>query len=226
MRTLKLIQVWLVISIAISALSFPASAASEIYFVHNDHLGTPQVVTDKDQNVVWKSDKTPFGELENESGSLEQPIRFPGQYADSETGYYYNYYRDYDPSLGRYLQSDPIGLRGGMNTYAYVGGNPVNYIDPYGLYCLSPEAIGAISGAFGGLVGGALGGAAAGSAAGGVGALPGAVAGGISGLLSGALGGAIVTSSAGQVAAAGAVGQMAQVVELLEVLLEVLFPVV
>jgi len=121
-------------------LSELSVAGSQLYFIHNDHLGTPQVVTDKDQNVVWSTDKTPFGQLENESGSIEQPIRFPGQYADPETGYYYNYYRDYDPSLGRYIQSDPIGLGDGPNTYTYVYNNPLSYTDPYGL-----------SGFFGGL---------------------------------------------------------------------------
>jgi len=61
------------------------------------------------------------------------PLRFPGQQLDAATSLFYNYYRDYDSSLGRYLQSDPIGLDGGLNTYAYVGNNPVAYVDPFGL---------------------------------------------------------------------------------------------
>jgi RHS repeat-associated protein len=60
-------------------------------------------------------------------------LRLPGQYYDDETGFHYNYFRTYDPSTGRYLESDPIGLAGGLNTYGYVDGNPLMYDDPFGL---------------------------------------------------------------------------------------------
>jgi RHS repeat-associated protein len=88
---------------------------------------------------VWRWDQQePFGVTvpdENPSGLgiFDLPLRLAGQYFDKETNLHYNYFRDYDPSLGRYGQSDPIGLHGGLNTYAYVGGNPLSLTDPSGL---------------------------------------------------------------------------------------------
>lgn len=91
------------------------------------------------QQAVWRWDQAePFGTYpanENPSGlgAFEFNLRFDGQYFDKETGLHYNYFRDYDPAIGRYVQSDPIGLAGGLNTYAYVKGNPLRYRDPMGL---------------------------------------------------------------------------------------------
>lgn len=103
------------------------------YFYHTDHLSTPKAMTDSIGTQVWSGQLNTFGEVVSEAGYVENNLRFPGQYHDRETGLYYNYYRYYDPSIGRYVTSDPVGLRGGVNTYAYTGGNPIVYIDPLGL---------------------------------------------------------------------------------------------
>ena len=108
-------------------------APADLRFVHNDHLGTPQKLTDNTGTLVWDRTQTPFGLDHSVTGPAATPVRFPGQYADGESGLHYNYFRDYDPSLGRYVQSDPIGLLDGLNTYSYVSANPVIFADTYGL---------------------------------------------------------------------------------------------
>ena len=86
----------------------------------------------------------PFGQADVQTEQVTNNLRFSGQYYDAETGKHYNYYRDYNPSTGRYLQSDPIGLQGGLSTYGYVYQSPLNYVDPYGLavYLCSQPALG------------------------------------------------------------------------------------
>ena len=119
---------------AIRFVPAPESALIEqqAYF-HVDHLNTPQAMTDSSMNLVWKADQEPFGKTTLTTMAVENPLRFPGQYADTETGLFQNWWRDYDPSLGRYIESDPIGLRGGTSTYSYVHGSPLTGVDPRGL---------------------------------------------------------------------------------------------
>lgn len=108
----------------------------KIYFMHTDRLGTPDRVTGSGFTVVWNALYNPFGDnpIGGVSGTLAtQSLRLPGQYFDPETGYNHNGFRDYAGTLTRYVQTDPIGLAGGMNTYQYVRGNPFKYTDPRGL---------------------------------------------------------------------------------------------
>jgi len=107
--------------------------SGDIYDVHTDHLGTPRLLTDSVKNIVWQAQYESFGSINLVIDSIEFNFRFPGQYYDAENGRHYNYFRTYDPNTGRYITSDPIGLAGGINAYAYVRGNPLRYVDPFGL---------------------------------------------------------------------------------------------
>jgi RHS repeat-associated protein len=109
-------------------------ATGQLYFLHCDRLGAPQVATDANQSVVWTASYGPFGEMSAIPGLIVQNLRLPGQEFDIDTGLYHNGFRDYVPGWGRYLQPDPIGIAGGMNTYGYVRANPVNSTDRLGLF--------------------------------------------------------------------------------------------
>ena len=102
--------------------------------VHNDHLGTPHKMTDPNQGVVWSAYYKPFGAATTTVSTITNNLRFPGQYFDVETGLNYNYYRDYDPLRGGYIESDPVGIDRGKNyLYAYAHNNPIINSDPFGL---------------------------------------------------------------------------------------------
>jgi len=111
----------------------------DLRFFHNDHLGTPRVVTDGTGQIIWSATLLPFGEAavdedpDGDDTDYTMNIRFPGQYYDVESKLHYNYFRTYDPAIGRYLESDPIGLKGGLNTFAYGANNPLLNSDPSGL---------------------------------------------------------------------------------------------
>jgi len=113
--------------------------APALHFIEADHLNTPRLIENQTQQAVWRWDQQePFAVTvpdENQSGlgAFEFPLRFAGQYADKETNLHYKYFRDYDASIGRYAESDPLGLGGGINTYLYSGASPLTRIDPSGL---------------------------------------------------------------------------------------------
>lgn len=106
-------------------------------YLHTNHLGAAEIATDARGTPIWQGTYSPFGRLmpsvAPNKPDFELNLRLPGQYSDKETGLYYNDHRYYDPSRGRYLSPDPLGLRGGANGYVYVSNNPLKYIDPSGL---------------------------------------------------------------------------------------------
>ncbi len=110
-----------------------------ISYLHVDHLNTPRWATNTAKQTVWSWQSDAYGttmaneDPRNTGIKTMIPLRFPGQYFDQETGFHYNYFRTYIPDLGRYSQSDPIGLEGGWNTFVYVEGNPLKWTDSKGL---------------------------------------------------------------------------------------------
>lgn len=110
-----------------------------VLYLHTDHQGTPRLATISTGTVVWRWVGSAFGDIgpsedpDNDGGLTTVNLRYDGQYFDSETGFHYNWNRYYDPKTGRYISSDPIGLAGGLNSYAYVDSNPLRWVDPLGL---------------------------------------------------------------------------------------------
>jgi RHS repeat-associated protein len=126
------------------------------YAVHSDHLNTPRRLTNASGQAVWQWGYSAFGEdkptiARNRFANLDVTpnpgttgisevkfnLRYPGQYADEESGLFYNYFRSYDARIGRYSQPDPIGLDGGWNRFGYVDANPLSFSDPNGLLVMS-----------------------------------------------------------------------------------------
>ncbi|WP_187308437.1 RHS repeat-associated core domain-containing protein [Lysobacter antibioticus] len=117
-------------------------AANKLLYIEADHLGTPRVIIDPSrQRAVWTWDLAgdvfgatlPNQDPDKDSQSFVFDLRFAGQQYDAISGMHHNLFRDYDPATGRYLQSDPIGLQGGLNTYRYVSNSPLLWTDPTGL---------------------------------------------------------------------------------------------
>lgn len=142
MKCSRLSRLAALLGAAVLALTAGAGRAAQelLYFVHPDHLNSPRLVADSARTTVWRWDQDePFGasppneDPDGNSVTYVMPLRFPGQYLDKETNLHYNYFRDYDPAIGRYIQSDPIGLTGGFNPYAYVRSNPLRWSDRLGL---------------------------------------------------------------------------------------------
>ncbi|MEN9774519.1 MAG: hypothetical protein RL322_1589 [Pseudomonadota bacterium] len=121
---------------AIAILDVDPQVPGRVRALHHlltDHLGTPHRAIDRSGRVMWEARYDSYGSIREARGPFRQPLRFPGQYHDEETGLYDNYLRTYDPVQGRYLEPDPLGLAAGLNRHAYVGGRPHRAADPLGL---------------------------------------------------------------------------------------------
>ncbi len=114
----------------VAVIAGVTTSSPTLYYVHADHLGRPARMTAQDQSWVWDVIYSPFGATSYIwSNPATMDLRFPGQWFQLETGLAYNWHRHYDPTIGRYLQPDPLGYGGGRNLYAYAKGNPFAYAD-------------------------------------------------------------------------------------------------
>ncbi len=116
-----------------STLPGANTSTDELLYILTDHLNAPVKLVDTAKAVKWDRVRTPYDETATLSGNKQTNLRLPGQYYDLESAYHYNLFRDYNPALGRYMQSDPIGLGGGINRFSYAELNPVIKTDPKGL---------------------------------------------------------------------------------------------
>jgi len=110
--------------------------------VHADHLGRPVRLTDATRATVWSAAYDPFGQPWQVTGTVEQNLRFPGQYFLLESGLAYNWHRFYDPATGRYTQPDPLRFVDGPSVYGYAGASPMMRVDPEGLIILPDDPSG------------------------------------------------------------------------------------
>lgn len=105
----------------------------EVFRIHTDHLGTPRALTSATGEVVWLAELSSYGVVRVTVERVPMPLRFRGQYHDTETGLHYNRFRYYAPQWGRYISRDPLTFAAGFNHYVYVDGNPLNVTDVHGL---------------------------------------------------------------------------------------------
>lgn len=108
-------------------------SGGQVAAIHVDQVGRPEAVTDAGRTLVWRARNLAFTRNVVLANGLTLNLGFPGQYYDAETGYWNNGFRDYDAAAGRYVESDPIGLLGGGNTYSYAVGDSVQLVDPSGM---------------------------------------------------------------------------------------------
>lgn len=123
------------------AMVADAGTAPVLYYVLTDQLERPVMMTDRDRNVVWQASYLPYGEVRSISGTATLNQRFPGQWFQIETGLAYNWHRHYDPSVGRYVQPDPLGMPDGPSRWVYVNNSPLMKVDPTGEFTQIPPGI-------------------------------------------------------------------------------------